>query len=133
MAAIGIALWKFTLSPLNPDYFNRDKFILSNGHTCLFQYVFQNLAEYLHMTMDQLKMYHSRDPHGSCLGHSEIEFPGIEITTDAHLEKGSLTLWKWQSLRKTWPRHIQQARFLSSVKPCFCHSWRCLCARRYFS
>jgi dihydroxyacetone synthase len=85
MAAIGIALWKYTLkfSPNNPDYFNRDRFVLSNGHTCLFQYVFQHLIRYKHMTLDQLKTYHSSDPEGPCPGHPEIEFPGIEITTGA--------------------------------------------------
>jgi dihydroxyacetone synthase len=85
MAAIGIALWKYTLmfSPHNPDYFNRDRFVLSNGHTCLFQYVFQHLSGYKHMSMEQLKTYHSKNPKGSCPGHPEVEFPGIEITTGA--------------------------------------------------
>ena len=38
MAAIGLALWKYVMqySPNDPDYFNRDRFVLSNGHTCLF-------------------------------------------------------------------------------------------------
>lgn len=33
MAAIGVALWKYVMkySPLEPDYFNRDRFVLSNG------------------------------------------------------------------------------------------------------
>lgn len=33
MAAIGIALWKYVMrySPENPNFFNRDRFILSNG------------------------------------------------------------------------------------------------------
>jgi dihydroxyacetone synthase len=85
MAAIGIALWKYTLmfSPHNPDYFNRDRFVLSNGHTCLFQYVFQQLTGYKHMTMEQLKTYHSKNTEGSCPGHPDVEFPGIEITTGA--------------------------------------------------
>ncbi|KAJ3524009.1 hypothetical protein NM208_g12227 [Fusarium decemcellulare] len=38
MAGIGLALWKYVMkySPSNPNYFNRDRFVLSNGHTCLF-------------------------------------------------------------------------------------------------
>ncbi|CCH43898.1 dihydroxyacetone synthase [Wickerhamomyces ciferrii] len=85
MAAIGIALWKYTLefSPNDPGYFNRDRFVLSNGHTCLFQYVFQHLIGYKHMTMDQLKSYHSSRLDSLCPGHPEIEIPGIEITTGA--------------------------------------------------
>jgi dihydroxyacetone synthase len=33
MAAIGIALWKYVMkySPTNCNYFNRDRFVLSNG------------------------------------------------------------------------------------------------------
>lgn len=33
MAAIGVALWKYVMrySPENPTFFNRDRFVLSNG------------------------------------------------------------------------------------------------------
>jgi dihydroxyacetone synthase len=33
MAAIGVALWKYSMkySPENPNFFNRDRFVLSNG------------------------------------------------------------------------------------------------------
>ncbi|KAK9455663.1 Transketolase, thiamine diphosphate binding domain-containing protein [Dipodascopsis uninucleata] len=83
MAAIGVSLWKYMMkySPTNVKYFNRDRFVLSNGHTCLFQYVFLHLAGYQHMTMDQLKSYHSKDWESFCPGHPEIEQPGIEVTT----------------------------------------------------
>lgn len=83
MAAIGIALWKYVMkySPNNPDYFNRDRFVLSNGHTCLFQYTFLHLAGYKDMTMEQLKSYHSACHDSLCPGHPEIEIEGIEVTT----------------------------------------------------
>jgi dihydroxyacetone synthase len=83
MAAIGVALWKYAMrySPTNPSYFNRDRFVLSNGHTCLFQYTFLHLTGYRHMTMDQLKSYHSARTDSFCPGHPEIEHPGIEVTT----------------------------------------------------
>lgn len=83
MAAIGIALWKYTMkySPSNPLYFNRDRFVLSNGHTCLFQYTFLHLVGYSAMTMDQLKSYHSTRTDSLCPGHPEIENDGIEVTT----------------------------------------------------
>lgn len=37
MAAIGVALWKYMIkfSPENPNYFNRDRFVLSNGELYL--------------------------------------------------------------------------------------------------
>ncbi|PTB38814.1 uncharacterized protein TrAFT101_006843 [Trichoderma asperellum] len=83
MAAIGIALWKYVMryAPHTPDFFNRDRFVLSNGHTCLFQYAFLHLAGYRDMTMDQLKSYHSKRWDSICPGHPEIEIEGIEVTT----------------------------------------------------
>lgn len=38
MAAIGVALWKYVMkySPSNPNFFNRDRFVLSNGTFWLF-------------------------------------------------------------------------------------------------
>lgn len=83
MAAIGVALWKYVMkySPSNPNYFNRDRFVLSNGHTCLFQYAFLHLTGYKHMTFDQLKSYHSSRYDSFCPGHPEIEHDGIEVTT----------------------------------------------------
>lgn len=83
MAAIGVALWKYTMkySPSNPSFFNRDRFILSNGHACLFQYTFLHLVGYKSMTLDQLKSYHSPRTDSLCPGHPEIENEGIEVTT----------------------------------------------------
>ncbi|KAF1954972.1 transketolase [Byssothecium circinans] len=83
MAAIGIALWKYVMryAPHSPDYFNRDRFVLSNGHTCLFQYTFLHLTGYKAMTFDQLKSYHSDRVDALCPGHPEIEHEGIEVTT----------------------------------------------------
>lgn len=83
MAAIGIALWRYVMkyAPHTPDYFNRDRFVLSNGHTCLFQYTFLHLTGYKDMTLDQLKSYHSDRVDALCPGHPEIEHEGIEVTT----------------------------------------------------
>lgn len=100
MAAIGVALWKYVMqyAPHTPDYFNRDRFILSNGehleiisaykaqltrkgHTCLFQYTLLHLTGYKSMTFDQLKSYHSERVDALCPGHPEIENEGIEVTT----------------------------------------------------
>ncbi|KAM3074450.1 hypothetical protein ACMFMF_006460 [Clarireedia jacksonii] len=83
MAAIGVALWRYTMkySPENPSFFNRDRFVLSNGHTCLFQYTFLHLVGYKNMTLDQLKSYHSSRTDSICPGHPEIEHEGIEVTT----------------------------------------------------
>ncbi|KAF2176837.1 hypothetical protein K469DRAFT_605678, partial [Zopfia rhizophila CBS 207.26] len=90
MAAIGVALWKYCMrySPSNPQYFNRDRFVLSNGRTsrlpiadCANKYTFLHLTRYSEMTMDQLKLYHSSGTDSICPGHPEIEHQGIEVTT----------------------------------------------------
>ncbi|KAL4960217.1 transketolase family protein [Aspergillus stella-maris] len=83
MAAIGVALWRYVMryAPHTPDFFNRDRFVLSNGHTCLFQYTFLHLTGYKAMTFDQLKSYHSDRVDALCPGHPEIEHEGIEVTT----------------------------------------------------
>lgn len=84
MAAIGVALWKYVMryAPHTPTYFNRDRFVLSNGHACLLQYTFLHLAGYQAMTWDQLRSYHSERADSRCPGHPEIDVAsGIEVTT----------------------------------------------------
>ncbi|KAI1022228.1 hypothetical protein LB504_007235 [Fusarium proliferatum] len=83
MAAIGIALYKYVMrySPNNCEYFNRDRFVLSNGHACLWQYLFMHLVGVKSMTLDQLKSYHSTRTDSLCPGHPEIENEGVEVTT----------------------------------------------------
>lgn len=83
MMAIGTALWRYVMkySPNSPNWFNRDRFVLSNGHTCLFQYIFLHMTGYHDMTLEQLKSYHSTREDALCPGHPEIEHEGIEVTT----------------------------------------------------
>jgi dihydroxyacetone synthase len=68
-------------APHNPEFFDRDRFVLSNGHACLFQYAFLHLTGYKSMTFEQLKSYHSPKVDTLCPGHPEIEIEGIEVTT----------------------------------------------------
>jgi len=83
MAAIGVALWKYTMryAPSTPQFFDRDRFVLSNGHACLLQYIFLHLAGYAAMTMGQLRSYHSARADSQCPGHPEIDIDGVEVTT----------------------------------------------------
>ncbi|KAI9717107.1 MAG: hypothetical protein M1828_007440 [Chrysothrix sp. TS-e1954] len=83
MAAIGLALWRYVMqyNPENPSWFARDRFVLSNGHCCLFQYMFLHLTGYKAMTWNQLKSYHSVLPDSIAPGHPEVEIHGIEVTT----------------------------------------------------
>ena len=70
MAAIGVALWKYVMqcAPHSPTFFNRDRFVLSNGHACLFQYTFLHLTGYKSMSLEQLKSYHSERIDALCPG-----------------------------------------------------------------
>ena len=83
MGAIGIALYKYIMkySPSNPNYFNRDRLILSNGHTCLWQYSFMHWAGFRTMTFEQLKSYHSTRQDSLCPGHPQIQHDGIDVST----------------------------------------------------
>lgn len=83
MAALGVALWKYTMkyAPHTPNWFNRDRFVLSNGHACLFQYLNLYFSGYKAMTWEQLLSYHSERPDSLCPGHPEIEHDGVELTT----------------------------------------------------
>ncbi|KAJ8605042.1 hypothetical protein MRB53_041554 [Persea americana] len=83
MAALGVALWKYTMryAPHTPNWFNRDRFVLSNGHACLFQYLNLYFSGYKSMTWEQLLSYHSERPDSLCPGHPEIEHDGVELTT----------------------------------------------------
>ncbi|KAJ5682122.1 uncharacterized protein N7477_002062 [Penicillium maclennaniae] len=84
MAAIGVFLWKYVMryAPHTPDFFNRHRFVLSNGeHTCLLQYTFLHLTGYKAMTLEQLESYHLDRVDALCPGHPEIEHEGIEVTT----------------------------------------------------
>jgi transketolase len=81
MADIAEVLWNDFLkhNPNNPNWPNRDRFILSNGHGAMLQYSLLHLAGY-DLTIEDLKQFrqlHSRTP-----GHPEYGYtPGVETTT----------------------------------------------------
>ncbi|MDJ0832010.1 MAG: transketolase [Gammaproteobacteria bacterium] len=81
MADIAEVLWNDHLkhNPANPDWPDRDRFVLSNGHGSMLIYSLLHLTGY-DMTLDDLKNFrqlHSRTP-----GHPEYGYaPGIETTT----------------------------------------------------
>jgi transketolase len=66
-------------NPANPDWPDRDRFILSAGHACILQYAALHLAGY-NLSLEELKRFRqweSRTP-----GHPEVHHtPGIEVTT----------------------------------------------------
>lgn len=81
MADFGTVLWNDFLrhNPANPQWFNRDRVILSNGHGSMLQYALLHLSGY-DLTIDDLRNFRqlgSRTP-----GHPEYgRTPGVETTT----------------------------------------------------
>ncbi|HZX78888.1 transketolase [Lysobacter sp.] len=81
MADIAEVLWNDYLrhNPANPDWFNRDHFVLSNGHGSMLQYALLHLAGY-DLPIEELKNF--RQLHSKTPGHPEnFMTPGIETTT----------------------------------------------------
>ena len=81
MADIAVALWGRHLrhNPSNPQWANRDRFVLSNGHGSMLIYALLHLTGY-DLPMAELKNF--RQLHSKTPGHPEVGItPGIETTT----------------------------------------------------
>ena len=81
MADIAEVLWNDFLqhNPTNPKWFNRDRFVLSNGHGSMLQYALLHLSGY-DLPLEELK--HFRQLESKTPGHPEnFVTPGIETTT----------------------------------------------------
>jgi len=81
LAPLAYVLWQRHLryNPANPEWLDRDRFILSAGHACMLLYSVLYLTGY-DLTLDEIKQFRqwgSRTP-----GHSEHGVtPGVEATT----------------------------------------------------
>ncbi len=81
MADIAEVLWNSHMkhNPSNPDWADRDRFVLSNGHGSMLIYSLLHLTGY-ELTMDDLKNF--RQLHSKTPGHPEYGYaPGVETTT----------------------------------------------------
>ncbi len=81
MAEIAEVLWNRHLqhNPLNPQWANRDRFVLSNGHGSMLIYALLHLTGY-DLPMAELKKF--RQLHSKTPGHPEVDItPGVETTT----------------------------------------------------
>jgi transketolase len=81
MADIAEVLWNKVLrhNPANPQWPNRDRFVLSNGHGSMLIYSLLHLTGY-DLTIDDLKNF--RQLHSKTPGHPEYGYtPGVETTT----------------------------------------------------
>jgi transketolase len=81
MAEIAVALWSRHLkhNPQHPDWADRDRFVLSNGHGSMLLYGLLHLTGY-DLPLDELKRF--RQLHSKTPGHPEVGVtPGVETTT----------------------------------------------------
>ncbi|WP_185841655.1 transketolase [Vibrio cholerae] len=81
MADIAEVLWRSHLNhnPQNPNWADRDRFVLSNGHGSMLIYSLLHLSGY-QLSIDDLKNF--RQLHSKTPGHPEYGYaPGIETTT----------------------------------------------------
>jgi transketolase len=81
LAPAGHLLWSkiMNYNPQNPNWPNRDRFILSAGHACMLQYSYLFLTGY-DLTLNDLKKF--RQLHSKTAGHPEYGLcDGIEATT----------------------------------------------------
>jgi len=81
MADIAEVLWRDVLkhNPQNPEWADRDRFILSNGHGSMLIYSLLHLTGY-DLSMDDIRSF--RQLHSKTAGHPEYGYaPGVETTT----------------------------------------------------
>ena len=81
MAEIAEVLWRRHLrhNPANPQWFNRDRFVLSNGHGSMLLYALLHLTGY-DLPMQEIRRF--RQLHSKTPGHPEYGVtPGVETTT----------------------------------------------------
>ena len=81
MAEMAEVLWTKFLrhNPANPKFYNRDRFILSNGHASMLLYSLLHLTGY-NLSIEDLKNF--RQLHSKTPGHPEYGYTdGVETTT----------------------------------------------------
>ena len=81
MADVAVALWKYNLkhNPQNSNWFNRDRFVLSNGHGSMLLYSLLYLTGY-DLSIEDLKDF--RQLGSKTPGHPEFDIDiGVETTT----------------------------------------------------
>jgi transketolase len=81
-ASMAYALWNRVLkhNPKNPQWFNRDRFVLSAGHGCMLLYALLHLSGYDSVTIEDIKQFRQWGSHTP--GHPEtFETAGVEVTT----------------------------------------------------
>jgi transketolase len=110
MADMAEVLWSDYLkhNPKNPNWFNRDRFVLSNGHASMLLYSLLHLTGY-DLTIEDLKNF--RQLHSKTPGHPEHGYtPGVETTTGP-LGQGFANAVGFAIAEKLLANHFNQDNF----------------------
>ncbi len=95
-------------NPANPDWVNRDRFILSAGHASMLLYSTLHITGY-DVTLDDIKSF--RQLHSKCAGHPEHgHTPGVETTTGP-LGQGVATSVGFAMAQKWMASHFNKPGF----------------------
>ena len=103
MADIAEVLWHRHLkhNPANPQWANRDRFVLSNGHGSMLIYALLHLTGY-DLLLDELKKF--RQLHSQTPGHPRSTSPRAWKPPLALWAKASPMRWAWRWQKNCWRR-----------------------------
>ena len=119
MAEMAVTLWQRHLkhNPNDPQWADRDRFVLSNGHASMLIYSLLHLSGY-DLPMEELKNF--RQLHSKTPGHPEVDVTRASRRRPALWVRAwrMRSVWPWQ--RSCWPTSlIVPAMKLSTTVPGF--------------
>ena len=114
MADIAEVLWRDHLkhNPANPNWPDRDRFVLSNGHGSMLIYSLLHLSGY-DLSIEDLKQF--RQLHSKTPGHPEYGYAPALKPPPARWARASPTRWAWRWPRKCWRRSSTATAIKSST------------------
>lgn len=101
MAEMAEVLWTKFLNhnPANPKFYNRDRFVLSNGHASMILYSLLHLTGY-NVSIDDLKNF--RQLHSKTPAILNTATPTAWKPRPARWDKVLPTQWAWLWPKKSW-------------------------------
>lgn len=110
LAPVAYTLWdKFLrFNPMNPDWPNRDRFVLSAGHASMLLYSILHIMGY-DISLKDIRNF--RQLHSKCAGHPEVDLtPGVETTTGP-LGQGAATSVGFAIAERWLANHFNRADY----------------------